>query len=226
MAGYLMALPVLLWFTAIALGKEKYPFFEKIINGLNIVFTGMAVLVFGANVFIYEEWQTLLNNRALKYMSTPSALLDSMSTIFVVVAVLLFFGGWYLFGKIYRYWVGKHLFQDNFTRKQLFFFPVVLPLLVMFIRGWGIMPINESAVYYTTHPFYNHAATNTGWYLAHSFLETRSAKNNYAILSPETVKESLQRLLPRDTTAASAMQELLNTAPIRPPTWCLSLWKV
>ena len=216
MAGYLMVLPVLLWFTAVAVGKRKYVFFEKVINRLNFVLTGIAVLVFGANVFIYEEWQTLLNNRALKYMSTPSALLDSMSTIFVIMATLLFLGGVFLFTKIYQFWVGKHLFQEKITRKQLFAFPVLIPLLVLFIRGWGIMPINESAVYYTTHPFYNHAATNPGWYLAHSFLETRSAKNNYAILSPETVRESTQRLLPRDTAAYFPMQELLNTSPDTP----------
>jgi phosphoglycerol transferase MdoB-like AlkP superfamily enzyme len=68
-------------------------------------------------------------------------------------------------------------------------------LIALAVRGGlGIMPINESAVYYSVHPFNNHAATNTAWYLAHSQLETRSTENHYRFMPDSVAVKNLESL--------------------------------
>lgn len=203
MAGYLMVVPVLLWWVGLWLRNGARRRAERLIASVNSLFIAIAVLTLGANVFLYEEWKTLLNNRALKYMSTPSALLNSMSPVFMLVSLGLFMAGVWLFVRLYRLWVGREVLPDRLSLRQYWTFPLVTGLLVLFIRGNGVMPINESAVYYSTHPFYNHAATNAGWYLAHSFLEARAPRNNYTATDIQEARRMTQVLYtppPADTS--------------------------
>lgn len=190
MAGYFLALPVLLWFTGVALGPKTYPFFSRVIYWINGGIIALAVLAFGANIFIYEEWQTLLNQRAIYYaLDTPDVLANSMSLPFLIGAVLLCAGAIGLFVYTYRKLVTTDAFPRPVSRWYLLGFPVVLGLLVVAIRGIGVMPINESAVYYSTHAFNNHAATNTGWHLAHSLLEKRTITNKYTSENPISAEQ-------------------------------------
>ncbi len=186
MAAYFMVVPVLLWFVAVAIGPRYFPFFKKIIYGFGILVVAVAVLVFGANVFIYEEWSTPLNHRAIRYMSdTPRSLLDSMSLGFKIGALLLSIGSIAFFVFLYKKYAMSLVFSQNTTRKSLFALPIALSLLAVAIRGTGVMPINESAVYYSSESFCNHAATNAGWYLAHSLLEKTTYTNRYTAEYPE-----------------------------------------
>ena len=180
MAAYFMVIPVLLWFGGALLGEKTQRITAHSIRFFNIALIGAAVLAFGANVFIYEEWHTLLNNRAIDYMtSTPEALVNSMSFPFKLAALALYIGAVYLFVAVYDFWVKKAIFAQKTSPWIVLALPVVLGLLFLGIRGKGIMPINESAVYYSTHAFNNHAATNPGWHLAHSLLEKRSTENHF-----------------------------------------------
>ena len=183
MLGYLLLLPVLFWFIGLLIGKIAYPFSNSLISGFNFLVITAFVFIFGANIFIYEEWHTPLNHRAVDYLSTPRALLDSMSFGFKLVAVGLFVGGVWLVWKSYKWLVGKELYPETISRWFFLALPVWVGLLALAIRGGlGVMPINESAVYYSVHAFNNHAATNTAWYLAHSQLETRSTENHYRFM--------------------------------------------
>ncbi|MEO6038396.1 MAG: hypothetical protein ABIQ93_08285, partial [Saprospiraceae bacterium] len=90
MAAYLITVPLLFWFIGLAIGPRAQPIFSRLIFWFNIVLFSVLVFVFGANVFIYEEWHTPLNNRALEYFKTPAALLDSMSFIFKIACVAVY----------------------------------------------------------------------------------------------------------------------------------------
>jgi phosphoglycerol transferase MdoB-like AlkP superfamily enzyme len=196
MAGYLLVVPVLLWFAGLAVGSRAQDFFSNAISGFNALVFSILVLVFGANIFLYEEWHTPLNNRAIEYMSTPSALLDSMSWGFVLVCVGLYFSVVWAVWRAYRWWVGKRIFAEKTSRWWLLAPPVWLGLLALAIRGGlGVMPINESAVYYSPHQFDNHAATNAAWHLAHSQIETRSTENHYRSLDGAAANAAVERLL-------------------------------
>ncbi len=203
MAGYLVAMPLLLWFAGLGIGTRSHHIIEKAILYFNVLIASGLVFLFGANVFIYEEWHTLLNNRALEYFKTPAALLDSMSLPFKIACVLLYVGGVWLVFQGYKLIVGKQVFTGNTTRWGLLALPVWLALLVLAIRGGlGVMPINESAVYYSANIFDNHAATNTAWHLVHSKMETRSTENHYRFMTDEAAKAPLSRLLGKNSTTA------------------------
>jgi phosphoglycerol transferase MdoB-like AlkP superfamily enzyme len=210
MAGYLMVVPILLWFVGLALGSRAYPFFTRIISGFNCILIGVLILIFGSNIFLYEEWHTLLNTRALAYLRTPRALLDSLSLGFIVASVVLFVTAMWIIWKAYARWVSKHMYHTPLSRWGLLAFPIQLALLALVIRGGlGVMPINESAVYFSDHIFDNHAATNTAWSLAHSQLEQKAARNSYHWMDDTEAQKRVNTLLKNDTTQATPA--LLNT---------------
>lgn len=185
-AAYLMAVPILLWQLGMLLGNRSYSFFEKSIFGFNVLVFSIFIFVFGANVFIYEEWQTPLNNRAVEYFKTPRALLDSMSLPFKLVCFGLYAVFLWLVVKGYHKIVGAKPLLDQPSRWGILALPLWVGLLVLAIRGGlGVMPINESAVYFSPHLFDNHAATNPGWSLGHSLVETRSKENRFVFMSNE-----------------------------------------
>jgi phosphoglycerol transferase MdoB-like AlkP superfamily enzyme len=195
MAAYMMVFPVLLWFIGIAFGASKFAFFEKILNGYGALVVAVAVLVFGANVFVYAEWGTPLNKRALQYLvDTPKVLLHSMSLGFQAMALVLSLGGISLFVFLYKKYVSHSVFPQKPTKKILLALPLALGMLVLGIRGTGKMPINESAVYHSKNLFCNHAATNSGWYLAHSLIEKNTDTNRYPTDRPEDVQALVPKL--------------------------------
>lgn len=200
-----MAIPVIGWLTGILVGPKSYPSFQKGILAINAMLFSIFIFVFGANLFVYEEWQTPLNNRAVEYFKTPNALLDSMSFVFKMVCVVLYAGGIWLFWKIYESVVGKSVYPETGLSRWLFLsLPLWLGMLVLAIRGGlGVMPINESAVYYSPHLFDNHAATNPGWSVGHSLVETRSTENRFKVLQDADARlraESLLWLQGRDSS--------------------------
>ncbi|MFN0216719.1 MAG: LTA synthase family protein [Saprospiraceae bacterium] len=194
-AAYLLALPAILWQLGLAFGNRAYPYFEKSIFGYNVLVLSIFIFVFGANVFLYQEWQTPLNNRAVEYFKTPSALLDSMSLPFKLASFLIYAGSIWLLLKAYKILVGTKIYQENVSRWSLLALPLWLGLLVLAIRGGtGVMPINESAVYYSPNLFNNHAATNPGWSLCHSLIETRSIENRFRVVDDTAAKKQTERL--------------------------------
>lgn len=209
-AGYLMAVPVFLWFGGMVSGERSFIAVNKAISVLNVCFIGILVLVFGSNIFIYEEWHTLLNNRALEYLSTPRAMMDSMSLPFKIISIGLYATFIWLMWRIYRLVVGKNIFPENIPRWGVLALPVHTGLLLLAIRGGiGVIPINESAVYYSSHLFNNHAATNAVWNLIHSLIETRSTANHYRFMDEKEAEDRTRRLL-EPSAAPDAGNDLLE----------------
>ncbi len=195
-AAYLMSVPILFWFAGLAASARFQPVFNKAVSWLNVLLISVLVLIFGSNVFIYEEWRTPLNNRALEYLSTPRALLDSMSLGFKIGSVALYAAVVWLMWRAYRLIVGAKIFPENVSRWGVLALPVHTSLLLLAIRGGlGVIPINESAVYFSPHLFNNHAATNAAWSLIHSLLEVRSTKNHFQFLEKKEASERLNSLL-------------------------------
>jgi phosphoglycerol transferase MdoB-like AlkP superfamily enzyme len=195
MTGYLLALPLTLWFVGLALGKSFYKPFERVIYFVNILLVWALALIFGANILLYEEWNTPLNNRALEYLATPGAMLDSLSLAFLAASMVLYgLLGWFLWWS-YRKVVGTQLYSERLSRWPLTGLPVQAGLVFILIRGGlGVMPINESAVYYSANLFDDHAATNAAWHLIHSLVETRSTENRYRTMDDLKAGSRLEHL--------------------------------
>jgi phosphoglycerol transferase MdoB-like AlkP superfamily enzyme len=201
MAAYLILFPWLLWQLGLAFGKAAQTWAKSLILWINFAFIAIAVIFFGANVFLYEEWHTLLNNRALNYMSDPAALLDSMSGIFVFASIALFFVCCWILKKTYDQIVGPTFIYKEHSRWQLGWLPIQLALLLLAVRGGtGVMPINESAVYYSSHLLDNHAATNTLWHLMHSLIETESTQNHFQFTDQQSAQKSVHALFQEQKT--------------------------
>jgi len=195
-AAYLLTVPVLLWQLGVLLGNRFYPVVERGIFWFNVLIISILVFVFGANVFVYEEWKTPLNNRAVEYFKTPSALLDSMSLAFKTVSVLLYLGFLLLTVCAYKKLVGTNIFPQKIPRLFVLTLPLWIGLIVVGLRGGlGVMPINESAVYFSTHLFDNHVATNPGWSLGHSLVETRSTVNRFVFMDKESARQRVSCLM-------------------------------
>ena len=92
MAAYLMAFPVLIWFLFLSAGSGWQTRVNKWIYAYHFLMITVWVMIFGANIFIYQDWHTLINNRAIEYMSSPSALFDSMSVPFMGAFGLMYVG--------------------------------------------------------------------------------------------------------------------------------------
>ncbi len=216
MAGYLAGPAVLLWFALAASNRKDL--LRKILRWYHAALLLILVFLFGANVFIYEEWHTLLNNRALDYFRTPAAMLDSMSLIFKIGSVLTYVGVVGLWFWMYKTGIEKKI-QGNHSRLgQLSWAPVLLPLIVLAIRGgWGKVPINESAAYYSAYPFNNHAATNAAWHLLHSMIETRSTDNHFRSMDDVEARRLTRELFSSDSSAgAQTGSWLLSTPGVQP----------
>lgn len=196
MAGYLVLVPVLLWFAGMFAGTRVQGFFEQAILSYKVLVFSILIFIFGANIFIYEEWHTLLNNRALEYFKSPAALMDSMSLPFKLACVLLYLAFVWVVYRGYKRVVGRQLYAETTGWWGLLALPIWLGVLVLAIRGGlGVMPINESAVYYSAHIFDNHAATNTAWHLAHSKMETRSTENLHRVMPVSEAALAVSSLL-------------------------------
>lgn len=215
MAGYLIFLPVLTWFAGWAANDSMRSYLKKGIVAFNTFFYSGLVFLFGANIFLYEEWHTPLNNRALEYMKDPSALLDSMSPLFILVCALLYAGAVWVLLRVYRATAGDIPWPTGSEKRRLVVIPVWLCLLPLAIRGGtGVMPVNESAVYYSSHLFNNHAAINAAWHLVHSMVETRSSDNHFRFAVRDKALESVGELLKTDTAAIKNTFLETGNAPV------------
>jgi phosphoglycerol transferase MdoB-like AlkP superfamily enzyme len=210
-AGYLCLVPLLAWTIADLLGGQLQAFFKHFLSAYGGIMVALLVLICGANVFLYSEWNTVLGQRALGYLRTPRALLDSMSTGFVIVCIGLYVGLSWLFWKAWQRWVTAAFEQPNRWATTLTF-PLWLALLVLLVRGGtGVMAINESAVYYSQHLFDNHAATNPAWHLVHTQLEQKNTRNLYEYTDENTAKGRVSRLLAqKDGTRDTPVDFLKN----------------
>ncbi|MBK6931342.1 MAG: sulfatase-like hydrolase/transferase [Saprospirales bacterium] len=216
MAGYLLAVPVLFWFAGLALGNKGRPGGVRLINGFTILVFAFLVFVFGSNVFIYQEWHTPLNSRALEYFKTPAAMLDSMSAPFKLFSLAAYSGLMWLWWRVYRRMVGDSIYPEEISRWQSAWLPVQMGILFLFIRGGiGVMPVNESAVYYSPHLFNNHAATNTAWHLIHSMIETRQTQNPYRFMPDALARERTKQFL-KNKTRDTPPHNWLKTSSLRP----------
>jgi phosphoglycerol transferase MdoB-like AlkP superfamily enzyme len=196
MIGYLMALPILLALLVARIPERMRHGLAKLIQILNQVLFSIATLICIANMLIYTEWQTMLNQRAMDLLRNPIGLYDSLG-LFGLVGILASIGflSW-LVSEIYRRCI-KNVPIKTVKIGGLGLLAIILfPLLALMIRGGlGAMPISESAVYFSKHTFLNHGATNPVWHFVHTLIERRATTNHYQAMPDALAKSRLESLL-------------------------------
>ncbi len=138
------------------------------------------VLICLGNILMYADWQTLLNRRALSYLSEPMGMIQSLSVAAWLVALVTIVFCTYILWRLLAVRVHR-LFQPISGVARYIWLLTASPLLLLMIRGgFGTMPVNESNAFYSNQMMLNHAATNPVWHLVHTLIERRSTVNPFA----------------------------------------------
>lgn len=193
MAGYISAIPFLIYISIWLFPKLKFPNrFLSIYTYTLISFTALFTLV---DINIYREWGTKLNNRAIEFFlnSTSDAIASSASSpvlaSFTCIGLLILIG-------IFTYRKILNKTSENIDYKQSIFSKLSSSILILgftflAIRGgWGVAPMNTSKVYFSKKHEFNLVAINTDWFLISSILEDKkNDKSLYQYFPQERVKE-------------------------------------
>jgi phosphoglycerol transferase MdoB-like AlkP superfamily enzyme len=184
MTGYLCVLPYFLLIFAAFLPKIA----SFLIKTIKIYTTGMLIflsILIILDVELYKKWGYRLDDSFIKYLSSPQEMLASSgaSPIFLllILAGLIFTISYYVFRKLFLSFTMPTTSPKwvKILRGPLgiiFFVGLVLPIR----GGFQLVPINQSAVYFSPHIFANHAAVNPIWnFLAVILERTKSNQNNY-----------------------------------------------
>jgi phosphoglycerol transferase MdoB-like AlkP superfamily enzyme len=167
----------------------KHRFIHRINLIYNIACIVLVSIISIANLKMYGEWGTPLSARAFNYLLYPKEVLTFIS-LWSVLLLLTFCGVFIYIGlKLYHWVVSNFSYPiENIKVKvcQLILLPFLL--VIGYRGGFQLSPINESSAYYSTLQINNHIATNTCWYLAHSFVEANDQKNPYVFMDAQKAK--------------------------------------
>ena len=178
-----------------------------------------------ANIIIFKFWGTLLNNRALAYLTQPGEAMASASNtdlmiyFFVLIIVIWFFIR-----------MGDKVFVDFMSKISMLPLPrvaaflIALPLVVVGIRGGlQLIPINESSAVYSPVHQLNQMAINHVWYLGHNLHQSGFEEENlYVFMSEEEAETRTKTYLKKsesDTTEIFNIRQKPNVVIILLESW-------
>lgn len=225
-ACYLIGLPFfVLWIQSLF----QFNFFNWVVKIYNFIIISIYSLVTASEIGLYDEWQTKLTYKALRYLTHPTEIFNSVSTfrflflLFIAIA-LAFVGIW-----VYKRFIFVKV--DKFKRNYIFSFLFLVlcpPLIFTGIRGgWQQIPINQSESYFSKHDILNIAAVNVGWNIFKSISENNNnlEKNPFQFYSTEEAEKIVKQLheIPKDTTISILTTQKPNIVVILLESWSADL---
>lgn len=189
--SYILLFTVLLWLLS---GIMTFSFFVKCHRLYHRAVIILLTLIAVGNIAIFHFWGTLLNYRALTYLTDPAEALVSLSFrqgLIAFAGVMAgIVGAIYLSGRIIRFDPP----ETNIPAKvKIATFITLMALLFLGIRGgWQMLPMNESLVYYSRNNVLNNAAVNPVWHLTYD-VKTAGAtsRNPFKTLDEEIAQNAL-----------------------------------
>ncbi|MBL0048134.1 MAG: sulfatase-like hydrolase/transferase [Bacteroidetes bacterium] len=145
----------------------------------------LVLLISLGNTLLYKEWQSLLSKRALAFLLYPKEVMASLSLSYIFIAVLVLALMQYL---VFRAWI-KFIHLPESEIKSGVVLKIVITLLVppfLFMGargGWQLIPVNESAAYFSSRLAINHAAVNPVWYLGSSIWNPVEEENKFHFMN-------------------------------------------
>ncbi|MCW3074929.1 MAG: hypothetical protein JWP69_1998 [Flaviaesturariibacter sp.] len=209
MAGYLMV-PLCLF----VLTSVFVPFFRR--AGIYQAYSGillfLLLIITIADLESYKVWGFRLDASVLKYLDSPKEAWASVSHLPVFWILALFVFIYCVLCLLLFRWL-KNLSQYlQGDEKKVWSGLLVLAFsacLAIPIRGgFGLTPMNQSSVYFSSNLFANQAAINAHWNLLYGVMDkTSTTKNPYLYLSTESAKRAVDSLYISGGTA----KQVLNT---------------
>ncbi|NOY38294.1 MAG: sulfatase-like hydrolase/transferase [Chlorobi bacterium] len=160
---------------------------RPVIDVYTVVFLSVISLLFVADLELYHYWNFRLDKTPLKYLDSPRVMLASVHAWVIVRQLLIAAGLFLLSGFVYLKIIttvlpGKG--RSNWKVVPVFVFLLAFSLIP--IRGGlGVAPMNSGFVWFSSHPFANHAALNMPFHLAESLVNNQPEKNPF-VRFPET----------------------------------------
>lgn len=207
MAGYLMLIPLLLFFV-----KDYIPY-SKIIFYYHLIFSGIISILYSADAVLYKEWGYRMDKTAFIYLANfkEAGNFIAFSNVLIGISLigLYFYVACVLFKKI-------KIEPSQLQKKSIYLFNLVfLPAMILPIRGGtGIIPMNPGKVYFSTHAISNHAALNVPWNLLYSINKTRKSDHEIQFMESEEADRILKankslELTPRPLFISSQRPKIL-----------------
>lgn len=191
--GYLLAFPVVMSIFPFALKKLR-----AIMQVYHVVVALLLTLICLGNVMLFHFWGSLINYRALTYLSDPKEIFVSLSTTQLIVLILiLVLLGWIQLIFLRKWLLPRENETINISRRgKISAVLIAAPLIVLCIRGgWQMLPMNESLVYFSKNPFLNQAAINPVWHLGY---DVRAAgltdENPFHLFADEDAEKIVHQL--------------------------------
>jgi phosphoglycerol transferase MdoB-like AlkP superfamily enzyme len=190
-SGYLIALMVILWALQQRIRKSGLNLLHR---SLHVFFICIATLICMGNVLIYGFWGSMLNYRALTYLTDPQEVAMSLTPLQSIAVLLAFTLTLWAALRLFRRLVPSKLPVSGLRLHTVFLLSVLLlGMSLLAIRG-GLQknPMNESLVYFSPDIDCNSAAVNPIWHLAYDVSgATADTRNPFAFMTAEAADKAL-----------------------------------
>lgn len=212
-ACYLLAVPFLI---TLASNYIHLLHITKALSAYNYVMLALLSVINLTDTALYHEWGYKLNAYAVSFTRYPKEVIASMNSISYLLILSIIITMITVFGILLRKTVHLHDYplKNNVITgvkshlKAAAVFLTTLFLIFTGIRGGlGVVPINQSAVFFSGKPILNHTALNTGWNLMNSYVNAgkTSTRNPYQYLKPEEAKYIVEELYKSTNTFPSIL---------------------
>jgi phosphoglycerol transferase MdoB-like AlkP superfamily enzyme len=187
LVGYIMVVPTL---ALLVLSGIRTAILTRFMRIYTVIILILLVPLSVTNLVLYEYWHIPVDKSIFDYLNTPGEMVSSINTWYLVLLLLICAGLVYLFGVlIYKYLFRKHWSHYIPSWRYSFLFAILLPALIIPIRGGFGLPINTGTVYFHPVSFANHAAINPAWNLVYTFTETKNMDFEFQIMPEEEANE-------------------------------------
>ncbi len=181
LVGYIMILPTLALLILSGSRSAILPCFLRIYT---IVILVPVILFSVTNIILYEYWNIPVDKSIFDYLNTPGDMLSSINTWYLVLLLLICGGLVYVFGiLLFRYLFRNHWKNYQPSWRYSILFGILLPALIIPVRGGFGMPINTGVVFFHPVSFANHAAINPVWNLVYTLTEAKSMDFKFHVMT-------------------------------------------
>lgn len=186
--SYLLIVPLVLMFFS---SKKWRNVFLKCYY---LLFLNLLIVLLIANLILYRYWQSLVGIKALEYFKDFKLIFASISTtqlIFVLLCIIIIC---IALSRIFLKITKRVFYNELSIKTKLIFIPIMAGLLFLGIRGgWQLIPINESASYYSNKIENNDASANAAWHLMYGLRSGIMLDNPYQFFE-RGVSESILKI--------------------------------
>jgi phosphoglycerol transferase MdoB-like AlkP superfamily enzyme len=189
--SYIAALPILIW---IIYQYSNSSFLQKIKNAIIVLVLPIVAIILFSNLIIYFAWGTIINARALSFLSSPKEAIASLNSLQLILFIVLVAGLSIGIISIYKRKIKANFEQSLHYKKHLILlWLVVLPISIR--GGFQQIPINESVCMFSKNENTNLATVNPFWYLINSIYKSQNINSNaYHFIDDNEAKKNTWQL--------------------------------